>query len=66
MWLWGPMIDRPKHLPMFTYDIKQYAEQLGNPDLPKQGKGEHNALADAKWNKTAYEFLVGTPTRWNA
>lgn len=32
------------------------AEYL-NPKLPEQGKGEHHALADAKWNRLAYEFL---------
>lgn len=32
------------------------AKYLG-PYLPEQGKGEHHALADAHWNRSAYEFL---------
>ncbi|MEH2033374.1 MAG: 3'-5' exoribonuclease [Nostoc sp.] len=55
--LFGAMIDLPKGLPMYTNDIKQWCKQLGDPELPKQGKGEHNALADAHWNKQAWEFL---------
>jgi len=58
MWLWGPMINKPDCLPMYTMDIKQLCMSLGNPELPEQGKGEHNALADARWNKLAHEFLI--------
>lgn len=32
-------------------------DDFGNPKLPEQGKGEHNALADARWNKQVYDFL---------
>jgi hypothetical protein len=63
-WLFGPMAYLPPGMPMYTLDIKQLAVSLGNPKLPEQGKGEHNALADAKWNKYAWEFLMelkGTP-----
>jgi hypothetical protein len=42
---------------MYCNDIKQFAKNVGNPKLPEQGKGEHNAVADASWNKVAYEFL---------
>lgn len=55
--LFGRMIDLPKNFPFYTRDIKQLCVSLGNPELPKQGKGEHNALDDAMWNKNAYEFL---------
>jgi hypothetical protein len=44
---------------MYTRDIKQLCDDLGNPKLPEQGEGEHNALYDARWNKLAYEFLTG-------
>jgi len=66
--LFGTMVDLPKRWPMYCRDIKQWADQLGNPQLPEQGKGEHHALADAKWNRQAWEFLaqytipVGGPT----
>lgn len=56
--LFGTMGDLPKGFPMYTRDIKQLCDDLGNPRLPEQGKGEHHALADARWNKQAYEFLM--------
>ena len=56
--LFGTMMDLPKGWPMYCRDLKQWCDQLGNPKLPKQETTEHNALADAKWNKQAYEFLV--------
>lgn len=55
--LFGKMIDLPKDWPMYTRDIKQLCDSLGNPALPAQPKGEHHALADARWNKQAYDFL---------
>jgi hypothetical protein len=55
--LYGRMIDLPKGWPMFCRDIKQRCVELGNPRLPEQAEAEHNALADAKWNKLAFDFL---------
>ena len=55
--LWGTMMDLPKGWPKYCMDIKQWCKQLGDPALPEQGKGEHHALADARWNRTAWEFL---------
>jgi 3'-5' exoribonuclease-like protein len=55
--LFGTMMDLPKGFPMYTRDLKQWCDQLGNPKLPEQGKGEHHALADARWNKRVYDFL---------
>ena len=55
--LFGTMMDLPKGWPMYCRDIKQLCDDKGNPRLPEQGKGEHHALADAKWNKLAWEFL---------
>lgn len=60
--LFGTMMDLPKGYPMYCHDIKQLCDSLGNPKLPEQGKGEHNALADARWNKKAYEFLMINPS----
>lgn len=56
-WLFGRMIDLPKGMPMYTRDIKQWCDALGNPQLPKC-HNEHDALNDAMWNKQAYEFLA--------
>lgn len=56
--LFGTMMDLPKGWPMYCNDVKQFAYMVGDPRLPEQGKGEHHALADARWNKLAYDFLV--------
>lgn len=55
--LFGTMMDLPKGFPRYCRDIKQECDRLGNPKLPKQGKGEHNALDDARWNRKAFDFL---------
>jgi 3' exoribonuclease, RNase T-like len=55
--LFGKMIDLPKGWPMYCRDIKQWCDELGNPSLPAQESTEHDALADARWNKEAFEFL---------
>ncbi len=56
--LWGRMIDLPEGVPMFTNDLKQEAARLGDPEMPKQEAGEHNALADAWHNRLMSEFLI--------
>jgi len=56
--LFGTMMDLPDRWPMYTKDVKQLCDSMGNPALPGQGKNEHNALADARWTKQAYEFLT--------
>jgi len=56
--LFGTMVDLPKGWPMYCRDLKQWTDELGNPALPEQGKGEHHALADARWNRQAWEFLA--------
>lgn len=55
--LFGTMMHLPKGWPMYCRDVKQLCDDLGNPKLPEQGKGEHHALADARWTKQAWEFL---------
>lgn len=56
--LFGRMIDLPKGWPMFCRDLKQWAMDLGNPGLPEQDSAEHHALADAQWNRQAWDFLA--------
>lgn len=56
-WLFGTMMDLPDGYPMFCHDLKQWASQLGVDSLPEQADVEHHALADARWNRTAREFL---------
>lgn len=59
-WLFGTMMELPKGFPMYCHDIKQIMDMLSIPreDLPEQGDGHHNALADAKWNKKAFEYIL--------
>lgn len=56
--LFGRMIDLPKGVPMFTCDLKQECARLGDPRVPEQASGAHNALADARHNKVIAEFLA--------
>lgn len=61
-WIFGRMMDLPKGFPMYCKDLKQIMDDFG---LDKDWKhincpdpdGEHNALADAKWNYELYKFL---------
>lgn len=55
--LWGRMVDRPEGVPMWTNDLKQECVRLGDPRMPEQKSGEHNALADARHVKTMAVFL---------
>lgn len=55
--LYGRMIDLPNGWPMFCRDVKQFADSIGNPKLPDQTAGEHDALADARWARDAWRFL---------
>jgi len=56
--LFGTMMDLPKRWPMYCRDIKQWADDCGNPKLPAEGKDEHHALADARWNRQAWYWLA--------
>lgn len=58
--LFGPMSNLPEPIPMWTNDLRQEAHRLGNPQLPDQPDGEHNALADARHNRTRHEALAAT------
>lgn len=55
--LWGPMVDLPLGVPMYTNDIQQEARRLGVTDLPQQAEGLHNALADARHCRERWQFL---------
>lgn len=55
--LWGPMANLPPGIPMWTNDLRQTARQLGDPQMPPKLDAEHNALADARWNRDAYRAL---------
>lgn len=55
--LFGAMIDLPEHFPMFCMDIMQLKKYFSVDKIPIEQKNEHSALADAEWNKKAYEWL---------
>ncbi len=56
--LFGAMPDLPRPLPRFTRDLRQLWEMAGEPTLPKQKSGRHDALEDARQNKVLYDCLV--------
>ena len=58
-WLFGGMLELPFHFPALCLDIKQWAIELGDPELPLQSGAVHHALADARWTKEAWAFLAG-------
>jgi 3' exoribonuclease, RNase T-like len=57
-WLFGGLHDLPFHFPQLCLDIKQWAIELGDPDLPPQHGARHHALADARWTREAWAFLA--------
>jgi hypothetical protein len=61
--IYGPMINLPLGIPMYTHDLMQEWDRLGRPTLPKQSGGNHNALADARHNRIVGDFLAGIEAR---
>ena len=57
-WLFGDMNELPFHFPQLCLDIKQWAIELGDPELPRQVGARHHALADARWTREAWAFLA--------
>lgn len=55
--LFGRMIDLPEGVPMFTHDLQQELRRAGNPPMPQQAAGMHNALEDARHLKACFEAL---------
>jgi hypothetical protein len=58
--LFGRMIDLPKNWPFYCRDLKQEMDRTGikRKELP-DCEAEHNALADARWVRDAYEIVNG-------
>jgi hypothetical protein len=57
-WLFGNMDELPFHYPQLCLDIKQWAIELGDPELPHQLGAQHHALLDARWTRDAWAFLA--------
>lgn len=51
--LFGPMVDLPPGIPMFTRELRQRWEESGSPELPVQHSA-HNALTDAYWDRAVW------------
>ena len=61
--IFGRMTDLPKGFPMFCIDLKQMMwERCLDEDWKRENhpdpSNEHNALADAEWNKGLYEKIA--------
>lgn len=56
-WIFGKMTDLPKRFPKYCRDLKQVLDESGKGKIPDP-EGEHNALADAIWNKALYKHLT--------
>jgi hypothetical protein len=57
---YNPMSDcYPKGLPWFACDIQQAAKRTGVDLSVIPKKDEHHALADARWVKSAHEYILG-------
>jgi hypothetical protein len=58
--LYGSMMQLPKHFPKYCNDIKTYMDltQVFTKDLPFKNDQAHNALADARWHKQIYDFVM--------
>ena len=57
-WLFGGLAELPFHFPQLCLDIRQWALELGDPELPRQLGQRHHALADARWTREAWAFLA--------
>ena len=56
--IFGAMIDLPTGWPMYCKDLKQLADEKGNPTLPDMPNCiEHHALYDARETKYRYDWL---------
>lgn len=64
--LFGRMIDLPDFVPMLTFDLKQEANRLGNPQLPPPpAELEHFPLAEVRQMWAWWDLLVDTAVRMN-
>lgn len=66
--MWGRAVNKPAVVPWWTNDLAQEAQRVGvdlEQLVPRDG-GQHNALADARWNRDVYAALepLSHPLRW--
>jgi hypothetical protein len=60
MSVFGRLIDRPAGWPKFCRDLKQLITErnIVKEDLPADPENEHFALADARWNLSAWRYAI--------
>lgn len=63
--LFGSMADYPIHLPKWSNDARQWHYQLGEPDLPEQQSGLHDALEDARHLRRIHAHLTKVAAQWS-
>jgi hypothetical protein len=64
MQLWGPMMERPFYLPMYTNDLQQLWRTKGFPDLPQQDREtQHHSLHDARHDQVLFNHLAKLPNK---
>ncbi|MGW2725649.1 hypothetical protein [Streptomyces sp. NPDC001492] len=48
----------PDQIPRWFNELETLRWQSGSPEMPEQDSGAHNALADARHNRTMHRFLL--------
>ncbi len=56
--LWGPMTHLPPQIPRFTHELRQLWEDRGSPRLPRRSENVHDALVDARDQRTRYQVIT--------
>lgn len=57
--LFGPMIDLPSTIPMYTHDLRALVDYTRTRSLPAQTGNKHDALEDARHVKVMYDYISG-------
>lgn len=60
--LFGRMVDLPDFIPLWTNDLKQEVNRLGNPKIPnmhRPAEKPHNALDDARVELRMHRWIIG-------
>lgn len=65
--LWNTMMEMPRYIRAPIFELKQLATSLGikKEQFPVQQGQKHNALADARWNRDLYNFLIAEQAKRN-
>jgi hypothetical protein len=64
--LFGPMIQLPACVPMHTNDLKTLVGKRPIPPSLRNGEHEHDALADAHFDRRVYHWITGRLARLEA